>query len=154
VIEFEIHKIYIYIYEPAASDGPIVTHTCTRFHRSDYLALHCEHILSTIDFIMPSSWSQPYHSILRDSASEWLEAKGKGRHSVVESVAVKIKEEIEKEDAHEIEDLEDVSIHYTLKSFASITLFRKLRTGMRIMWPKKRKARNRRHNATQKTFNQ
>jgi hypothetical protein len=99
------------------------------------------HILRTIDFIMPKTWSKPYQLFLRDSSSAWLEAKGKERHSVVEGVAMKIREDIEKDEDDEIEDLEDVSVRCILKvRNGAITLFRKLRTGLRITRAKKGKA--------------
>ena len=109
--------------------GPsLLAHTFTR----------TSHILRTIDFIMPKTWSKPYQLFLRDSSSAWLEAKGKERHSVVEGVAMKIREDIEKDEDDEIEDLEDVSVRCILKvRNGAITLFRKLRTGLRITRAKK-----------------
>jgi hypothetical protein len=98
-------------------------------------------IFSSIQFAMPSSWSQPFADILKENASLWTEAKTKKqRQSAIETVANKIMDKINKDGDDPIEKLQKVSFYCTFCQFVLLTFFRKFSIGITtIEWRRRRR---------------
>jgi hypothetical protein len=81
-------------------------------------------IFSSIHITMPSTWSKPYASILKENASLWTEAKTKKqRQSAIKSVADKITDQINKDGDELIDDLQKVSSYCIFCLFVLLTFF-------------------------------